>query len=202
MTISFPLTAPSTPKPQSVAFSQTNIVSVTRSPFTLVQQVQEFDGSGWLLSVNMPPMTRAEAAPWISFLTKLRGIRGTFYYGDTMLATPQGTAAGTPLVNGTSQTGFTLVTDGWDNSSAILLEGDLIQIDDSLYLITADATSDGSGNATLDIWPRLRSHADNASIITSNTKGLWRLLSDTTQAINDRSDRLYTVSFQAEEAIT
>lgn len=87
-----------------------------------------------------------------------------------------GTYTGTPLVNGASQTGASLVTDGWGNSLTTLLNiGDVFTIAGvygvnpqnrqstgqlQQFVVTATAASDGSGNSTISISP---------SIITSGT---------------------------------
>ena len=98
------------------------------------------------------------------------------------------------------QVGFSLNTDGWPNSTEVLKAGDRIMIDNSIYMIGTDTTSDGSGNATLDVWPSLREHADNALIQTSNAKGLFRLDSDEFDEPIGR-EGLWVVSFSAIEAI-
>ena len=122
-----------------------------------------------------------DAEQWITFLLKLNGMEGTFLFGDPNAKTPQGPATGTPLVNGASQTGNSLITDGWTVSvTGILKAGDYIQLGSGsttrLYKVLNDADSDAGGNATFDIWPRLRvSPADNDLIITSAAKGLFAL---------------------------
>lgn len=83
--------------------------------------------------------------------------------------TTLGDAGGTPLVKDASQTGASITTDGWPNSTAILDIGDLVTFDSitTVYEIVADVTSDGSGNATLTINPPIfsgGSPADNAAI--------------------------------------
>lgn len=200
MAISYPLTPPSSPKPSQVEFIQANVVQYSKSPFTLQGQVQEWDGSGWNLRVSFPYMSRDEAAPWIAFLTSLRGRRGTFTFGSTLRSSPQGAAGGTPKVDGGSQTGFELDTDGWPLSTLVLKADDFIQIDTSLYTVLSDVTSDGSGAATIDLWPRLRSHADNADIETSSPVGLFRLTSNNSQVI-EATNKLYSIGFEAEEAL-
>ena len=105
-----------------------------------------------------------------------------------------GAHGGTPLVNGASQTGASLVTDGWTASTAVLKEGDVItlagvnavnpQSRESTgvlrqFVVTATVTSDGSGNATIAISPSITtgtgfqtvtgSAADNAAITVSGT---------------------------------
>ena len=45
-----------------------------------------------------------------------------------------------------------------------------------------NASTDGAGKATLDIWPRLRSSpADGAAIVVSAAKGLWMLASNASE---------------------
>ena len=100
---------------------------------------------------------------------------------------PQG---GTPLVNGGSQSGASLVTDGWTAAAASRLKkGDVFTIAGVFavnpvskqstgalqqFLVTADVSSDGSGNLTASISPSIvtsgslqtvsGSPADNAAI--------------------------------------
>ncbi|MGH8523669.1 MAG: P22 phage major capsid protein family protein [Gammaproteobacteria bacterium] len=101
-----------------------------------------------------------------------------------------GTQGGTPLVNGATQTGTSLVTDGWSNSiTNVMRAGDIITLAGVYavnpvtkqstgrlqhFVVTAAANSDGSGNATLTISPAITtsgttqtvsaSPADNAAI--------------------------------------
>jgi len=81
-----------------------------------------------------------------------------------------GAGGGTPLVNGASQTGASIITDGWPNSTAILKKGDIITFADvydvnprtyesngylKQFVVTADVSSDVSGNATIAISPAI-----------------------------------------------
>jgi hypothetical protein len=148
-------------------------------------------------------MQREYAEQWICFLIKLKGPHGTFLAGDTSAKVPRGVATGTPLVKGASQTGETLITDGWTaGTTGILLAGDYIQLGNYLHKVLVDATSDGSGNATRDIWPPLRSSpGDNASIVTSNTVGVFRLTSTTVPLFDVGSELVYSMSFSGVEAL-
>lgn len=112
------------------------------------------------------------------------------YSDQNIYAHTKGTATGTPLVNGATQTGTSLVTDGWTNSiTGILKTGDVFTLAGVFsvnpvtgtstgnlqqFTVTADANSDGSGNSTLTISPGITtsgayktvsaSPADNAAI--------------------------------------
>jgi hypothetical protein len=183
-----------------------DVVGVSQSPFTAVQQVYRYSGQFWEADITLPPMKRADAEYWISFLLKLNGPFGTFLMGDPNGATARGVATGTPLVNGAGQTGNELVTDGWTTSTTgILKAGDYIQLGTGatsrLYKVLDDVNSDGSGNATLTVWPDLRSApADNAAITVSNTKTTFRLNSaQTSWDINEAT--IYGLTFGAREAL-
>lgn len=115
-----------------------------------------------------------------------------------------GTKAGAPLVNGASQTSTytnvkatnaqNLVTDGWSNLSAILKKGDVFTIANVFavnpadrqvtnvlqqFVVNADISSDGTGNATINISPAIitsgayqtvnAAPADNAAITVLGT---------------------------------
>ncbi len=101
-----------------------------------------------------------------------------------------GPLGGTPLVNGASQTGASLVTDGWTAAAASRLKkGDIFTIANVFhvnpqtrqstgvlqqFVVTADVSSDGSGNLTAAISPSIvtsgafqtvnASPADNAAL--------------------------------------
>jgi hypothetical protein len=126
-------------------------------------------------------MKREDAAPIVAALMGLQGIRGTFYFGDPQWTSPQGIGTGTPLVNGASQTGQDLITDGWTVSqTGIVKAGDWLQIGSGstqqICMVLADANSDGSGNATISLFPRIRTaFADNVAITVTSPKGVWRL---------------------------
>lgn len=184
MTISFPLSLPATPAPAGVTLTPRASVAESRSPFTFEGQYYVNQGQIWQGEISLPIMQRPEAEAWISALLSLNGKEGTFLMGIAGCDTPRGVATGTPLVNGASQTGRTLITDGWTiNITGILKAGDYIQLgtglNTHLHKNLTDANSNGAGQVTLDIWPRLRvSPADNAPIVVISPKGLWRLASN------------------------
>jgi len=185
MAITYPLTAPTTGK-RAIRWRTISAVAAHRSPFTFTEDVQVWAGQNWAIDVSLAPMKRAAAEEWISFLISLNGRQGTFLLGDPTAATPRGTAPGAPLVKGTQAGGLnTLATDGWTaGQTGILLRGDFIQLGSGattrLHKVLTDTNSNGSGEATLDIWPSIRKEGatDNAAIVTSACKNTWRLASN------------------------
>lgn len=200
MAISYPLNMPSGLKESSARLFAANSVSSTVSPFTFQSQIYQHGGEAWGLEVSLDPMPRAEAAPWIAFLGALRGKFGTFLYGPELLKNPMGLAAGTPRVNGANQTGSALITDGW-TAGTTLKAGDLFQISTSLYMALTDQTADGSGNMTIDVWPRLRVHADNLTLTLSSPRGIFRLSENVASIVDTPRHGLFEISFTAEEAL-
>ncbi len=82
---------------------------------------------------------------------------------------PNGAGGGTPLVDGASQTGGALVTDGWPNNiTNVVRAGDVIKLagDNVVYQNRTDASSNGTGQATLNLVPNLRVSPANDAVIT------------------------------------
>lgn len=95
----------------------------------------------------------------------------------------------TGVMNGSTAEGATsLVTDGWANSTAILKKGDVFTVagvygvnpvsgdvweNNQLrqFVATADVTSDGSGNATIPISPKIYSSAAGEDFLPYQTVG-------------------------------
>lgn len=206
MAISYPLSFPSTKSPAGIAFRARSAVGLSMSPFSFSQQAYAHQGDMWEADVAAPPMKRADAEVWVAFLLALNGREGTFTMGDPVNTSPRGVGTGTPLVNGGSQTGKTLVTDGWTVSqTGIMKAGDWFQLGSGsstrLHKVVQDANSDGAGNATLEIWPRLRSApADNAPLTVSSPKGLWRLAENVREWSLERA-QIYGIRFSAIEAL-
>jgi hypothetical protein len=128
MAITYPIALPTSPGFTRVTIQPRSAVALYASPFTMQQQVYAHQGQMWTGQVELPPMSRDEAAPWAAALTSLNGIQGTFILGDPAWLLPRGTATGTPLVKGGSQTGYDLVTDGWTAGIEALKAGDWVQL--------------------------------------------------------------------------
>jgi hypothetical protein len=198
------LSMPSDPSaPATIDFSATDIVALSTSVFTGNQQIQDWQ-QGWLeASVSMPPLTHPQAQQWIAFMLGLRGQANVFQLGDPLAVAPLGSGAGSPLVNGAGQTGYSLATKGWTpGAAAVLQPGDWLQIGLRLYRTTlAVVNADSSGNAVVNIWPPLRESPADATVVQlNNTQGLWRLKSNT-RKWSITAARLYGLQFEIREAI-
>ena len=204
-TPSYPLTLPTATGIVTQNFSLTRAVAVTTSPFTFQTQVHQHQGEFWRTVISLPPMLRANANLWLSFLLQLRGRRGTFKIGDQDAKTITGVATGTIRVNGASQTGNQVALDGFTADRAnVFKAGDYIQIGSYLYMVIADVSANSSGEADVKIEPALRSSIetinDDTTVVYSNTTTLMRL---DTNELGWQTDKVskYGISFSASEAL-
>lgn len=206
MAITYPLSHPTNVGFASASMTAKSVVGVSRSPFTGAQQVQKHQGQWWEFQASLPPMTRATAEEWIAFLLSLNGMQGSFLLGDPLGTTARGIATGTPLVKGASQTGNSLITDGWTASqTGILKAGDYFQLGSStsskLYKVLNDANSDGSGDATFDIWPNINTAvSDDTALTVASAKGLFRLAANEMRWDLQQAQK-YGIAFSAIEVI-
>lgn len=206
MALTYPLTVVPELVWRGARFAARNAAAMRASPFTGQQQVYAHPGEWWLLDVELPPLSRANAEEVVGFGLGLNGVEGTF-----LMAPPgnqsgvRGTwAGGSPLVNGASQTGKTLAVDGL-SAGATILRGDWFSLGSGsstrLHKVTYPSTANGSGQANLEIWPRLRSSpADNAPLTINGPLGHWRLLEPIEWDIG--LAMIYGLSFRLIEAVT
>lgn len=208
MAISYPLSLPTSIGIAQIELRATNAVAVSRSPFTFSTQVHAYTGSAWQADVSLPSIRRDLAEDWVAWLLSLRGQLGTFYLGDPNAVTPRGSARDTDTVftSAAVSSGSSIAVDSAPTSiTGYLKAGDYIQVGTGtarqLFKVLADVDTNSLGEATIDVWPNVRTSIANDSLITvENTKGLFRLSSnEQTYSINEAS--FYGISFGAMEAV-
>ena len=206
MSISYPINIPTHVDANAITLRTVNSVAASMSPFSNKQQVVAHSGQRWEAEVTLPPMNRADAEQWVAFLVSLRGMLGTFLMGDPSGVTPRGSAGGTPIIQGSSQTGDVLIIDGATaNQTGWLKSGDYLQVGAgataSLHKVLADVNSDSGGNVTIDIWPSIKTApTDNSTVVLSSAKGLFRLISNET-SWNITAASIYGITFGARQAL-
>lgn len=206
MPITYPLTAPLQGR-LSLVVSAASSTAATQSQWTGAQTIFANPGQWWELQVTYPPLLRSQAEAVIAFLLKLNGLEGTFLI-DVGAPVPAGVGGGSPTVNGANQTGLDLnVSTSVLSQAAWLKQGDYIQLGSGsaarLYKVLDDVDTDGSGDATLTLWPKIRNGdapANGASVVVSSAKGLFRLKQSAADWSVDRA-KLYGLSFACREKI-
>lgn len=205
MAITYPLTFPTTFGFSSFTIGIDHAVAVAESEFTFEAQVQEHQGVAWEIGGTLEILNRDQAEEYNAFIASLKGRLGTFLLTPAGSGTARGIATGTPLVKGGSQVGNTLITDGWTTGqTGILKAGDYIQLGtgagSTLHRVLADVNSDGSGNATFDLAPKIvNAPADNSTIVVSNPKGLFRM-KENILPVDIRPPNQHSIRFSARQA--
>jgi len=195
MSISYPLSTPTTIGFESIELRAINAVATSQSPFTYKQQIVSHGGQRWEASVNIPPVRRDLAAEWKAFLTALKGQTGTFLLGDPDYSSPRGDVSSCTLSGSAGDESVTVVMTG------TLLAGDYIQLGSGSAAKLHQVLQDQSGDGTLEIWPGLRSDYTTEAVIFSNPKGVFRL-KENMSSWNINNASAYSISFEAVEAIT
>ena len=194
--------------PAGIYFKEARItarsaVGVVTSPYTFAREPQDWGGERWEITFQFLRVTREHAAILESFLLKMRGGLHKVRLGDPWGSKPQGSNLGTPLVGAGNVAGSTsLIMKDWPSSSTGLLKAnDYVEIEESLYRVLDDVDSDGSGDATVEVWPRLRkAHAEDVAMRTRNARALFALADP--MALFDRNQiELYGASVNFVEAL-
>jgi len=192
------VTFPSTPKPNGMSWrlvmpAQTNVSEWTGRRQTIAS------GRGWWeCQLSLPPIVgTTNVNAWRAFIAKSRGKANDFQI--PVDPTAQSTAVATPLVNGASQTGRTLATDGWPVSSTVLVAGQFVTINNQLLQLTENVTSNGSGVATLTFEPPIRTApSDNAAIEFKNPYCLMYMVEEPTLSVEN--GYVYSLSLNLRES--
>lgn len=201
MAISYPIAFPDNEFVSDFSYSLIHAVEVSESPFTFQQQTYENQGDIWQVDLSIEVFSRVDAEAYNTFLLKLNGRKGTFTMPIFGSETPLGSAGGTPLVKGASQTGHDLVVDGCPvSTTGWLKSGDWIQLGTRLHKVLNDVNTNSSGEATITVMPKIVvSPADNDPVVVSNAKGVFRLVKNE-NPINAKPDGKHRISFTAREA--
>ena len=194
--------------PSSPAFNSLNVKSIQPSFVSRTisgrRQARQIAGQFFTMTATFPPMTRAEFAPIDAFIMKQRGQYETFQLVLPVLSTGLGSPAGTPLVAGASQTGRSIITDGWTNDIQIFKAGDYLKFanHDKVYKVTADVSSHASlGTATIAIEPALITSPVNDSAITHSSVPFTVSLTTGVQEFSTGNSGLFSFEVDFSEAL-
>ena len=198
------------PKPTSTQWSLLSNARVFASPLTGATQSVGRSGERWKIVLTWENIGNAERAQVLGFFARLNGAEHRFKYYDHGY-TRRGTAGGTPRIRGASQSGNTLEIDGATSSvTNYLRAGDWLSFssDSELKMVTADCDSNGSGQVSVPIIPKIRvAPTDNELIdIAAPVYGTFIMVNDelswtNTPMFGDNNSTGSTVSIEAIEDI-
>lgn len=192
------ITFPSSPKPSTMSWRLVQPAQQNISQWTGARQVLASGRGWWECSLTLPPIVGETAVnSWRAFTALARGAANDFRVPVNELSQSSSTA--TPQINGANQTGRSLNTDGWPNSTTVLYAGQFVTIGNQLLQLTADISSNASGQATISFEPAIRvSPSDNAAIEFKNPYALMYFVEDPGYSVEP--GLVYSMSFNLRES--
>lgn len=179
MAITYPLDFPSGIVANRYSISMRSIQGISENPFTGKQTVYEWPGQWLELSLSFPPLSVEQGAVMKSFMLSLNGKKGSFRLeipGYSRL----GAGGGVPVLSAQALAGVTsIAVSGFPVSTTVLKAGDLLSFPDGqLKVVVGDVLSDVSGNALIDIFPKIRANvASGTGLEIDAPKGIFVLSS-------------------------
>jgi len=110
------ISMPTSPNFTTSNWTLVRTVGATVSPFSGQIKTQEFDGVYWTAEVTLPPMRRAQAVEWQSFLLDLNATVNHFKFADPDALTNTG-AYSTAFLSSNHRTSNNSVTLSFSNST-------------------------------------------------------------------------------------
>lgn len=192
------ITFPSEPAAQSMSWrlvqpSQTNI-----SSWTGARQTLAFNRGWWECDYALPPIVGTlNILAWRSFIAKAQGSANDFQVPVDPVA--QTAISSTVLTNGVNQTGRSIATDGWPATTAVLLAGQFVTINNQLLQVRDNVISNSSGQATIQVEPPVRQPvADNTAVEYRNPYCLMYITE--MPSLSVEAGYVYNVSFSLRES--
>jgi len=195
---------PTTKKPRVFNFVS-NRPNSTAYTLSGKRSVKQFAAQYFSFSVQMPPMKQSDFQEYYAFLVKQKGSFEdfTFEYPLDNLGADKGETD--ILTNGAQAVGDnTIAMDGFSvSTTGVLKGGDLIKFSghDKVYMVTGDANSNASGQATVSIEPPLQAAlADNEAVTVNKPSFTVVLVQDDVLYSTDAAG-FFTLSFDVREVL-
>lgn len=147
---------PTTPKFRAVDFRTVDPVLMTRSQ-NGKRYVRKVSGHRWEFTLSYPPLQKEEFKPVFGFVNKVKNAYTPFTIIPPNFATPSGTQIVDTTIAASASAGASSVSLSGATAGATFVAGDVVKFSghDKVYVLTDNATADGSGNATININPVL-----------------------------------------------
>lgn len=198
-------------RPSSMSFFLEANAAMSISPLSRAVQVLNRPGARWVCRMEFRNRDFRLAPRLDALLARLEGPVHEIALFDFRRPLPRGSAATVgAATNFTDDTGFTdgtafteytsdptvsvaaaantdlVYTEGWAVSETVLMAGDYVGLGGTLHMVLDDVTSDGSGDATLRVRPRLRGAlSPGARVVFVRPTARFRL---TENGIDNRSE--------------
>lgn len=198
-------TFPSSPGFSAANFKQNTITKKTQTASGRVIRATN-STTLWSGTLAFPVMSLAEFRPVQAFVALAQGPLNEFDIVIPTVSTSQADNPGTltATVNGNQGAGATAVSISTNkNSTVVLKAGDVIRFTNhtKVYMVTADATTNGSGNVDVSIAPALVQNVSNTESITTTNVPFRMILSNDIQEFNYRTDNRIAYEIDVEEVL-
>ena len=175
------ITLPTEFKARSVSMRQFVSQRVAASPFGGSEQVTDLLNDRWLMSVELPPLSQADASVIESWIATMRGQSNTVALYHLLRQVPRGTltvTSGTLAIASASQ-GASTVTMAAAGLTGTLLPGDLFGAGGLLFEVayTASVATAAANSITVSITNRVRTALTAATVTLTRPTATFRLLS-------------------------
>lgn len=192
--------------PSEALFRLRAATQIHRSPFDGSVQTLKRPGAVWVATLSYPSFMEADRRAMAAFVADLEGRGGRFNWSPIQIHPRRATGGGTPVVLDASQTGKTLTTQGWGAGVQAAVKGDLFSFLDGygrsrLHMVTADASADVLGRATLAITPALRGSPLPSTALEFAAPYATFMLSEDEVGVATRAPLLGSVTLEFEEAL-
>lgn len=149
--------------PTSQTFELVTNTSKFQSPMSGAVQTVSRKGSFWRTTMTFANLTGSERAELQAFIAKMDGQTHRMRLEDYgRVRNGAATSPQSVLVNGAGQTGSSIDLDGASASVTNFFKaGDYLSFNNELHMVTADASSNASGQLTVSIAPPIRKPTDN-----------------------------------------
>jgi len=173
---------PTAVRPGMIRWTLVSNAAAHKSPLSGAITTNTRPGTTWQATLQVQALKPGEIRVLESLLAKLNGLAHRVRVWHHGRETTQGVghAGFTPRVSGAGQSGNSLNTNNWPlSTTGLMVAGDRIQIGEEQKVLTADVDSDGTGAATIEFMPPLRSSpADLLVLGTSYCTSVMMLASN------------------------
>jgi len=149
--------------PTTQTFELVTNTSQFQSPVSGAIQTLSRKGSYWKTCMVFRNLSGSDRSELQAFIAKLDGQTHRMRLEDYgRVRNGAATSPQSVLVDGAGQTGYQIDLDGATaNVTNFFKAGDYISFNNELHMVTADASSDGTGSLTVDIAPNIRKATEN-----------------------------------------
>jgi len=149
--------------PTTQTFELVTNTSQFQSPITGAVQTLSRKGSHWKTRMTFRNLSGSDRAELQAFIAKMDGQAHRMRLEDYgRVRNGAATSPQSVLVDGAGQTGSSIDLDGASaNVTNFFKAGDYMSFNNELHMVTADASSDGTGSLTVSIAPPIRKPTDN-----------------------------------------